>query len=1726
MCGQIKRCASLSVFFIVLLYLGGSPAWAKEFSKHKVQINGIVIDVKGKEPAVPEILEPRVDKGRRKWVVQFTGPIHEEEKAKVEELGCRLLDYLPDFAFLATMDDTAKKAVKKLPYIEGVVRFKPAHKLREKLREKATARPSGEKIRIHLRLDDPANVRDVLAVVQQMEGDVLDVGRDTLRVAVDTTSIAKLAAIEEVSWIDEHFDMQLFNDTTRWVIQTDIPDNTEIWDQKIHGEGQIIGIGDTGLDYDMPWFRDPAGAPIGTGHRKIVGYDTTYGDDYDASTPGHGTHVTDTVAGDRTPVDGLSNANGMAPKARVFIQDLTPGGSNAVYPPDDLGLMFTAAYNVGARFHTNSWGNDDGSYSSFAASADRFLWEHKEFLALFANGNAGPGLSTVGNPATAKNVISVGATYNGSSAENMASFSSNGPTADGRIKPTVTAPGYGIISADSDGLKDSSNNGTLGMSGTSMATPAVAGAAALVRQYFIDGFHPLGIATPINAFTPSAALVKAVVVNSAQNMTGTGTGGPIPATGQGWGRINLANALPFAGEAGRLAVVDEGGGLGTDKNWSRQFLVPGGQPFKVTLVWTDYPGTIGAVKAIVNDLDLAVSTPDGTVLTGNAFTNGESFAGGTPDRLNVEEQVLVQAPVPGIYTVSVTGYNVPYAPQPFALAITGASGVTSRGTISLDRQRYNSSSTLQIQIADRDLNSDPTKVEQVPILVVSTAESSGETVVLTESAPNIAIFSGSIPIAAAPVVPGDGRLQGADGDTITAIYHDANDGSGKSATVTAAAFVDNVPPAISNLAVTGITDTAATITWTTNEPANSVLNYGDTPAMGGVSADKKLATEHSMRLTALLEAATYHVAAKSTDEAGNTAGSSAILFTTLNLPPSLTVTSSEGSTTYQPSTVITGVCTDPSGVSSVTINGTVANYRPSDGYYSLPVALQVGDNGFTVAATDTLGKTTSLTITVTRLQPSDLFVQSVAGPPSAVQGSTITITDTVCNGGPGDATGFSVGFYLSSDQNLSSDDMLIGSRNVASIAAGTCPSGTTRAPIPPTAPGGSLYLIACADYTNRLVETNKNNNTLAGNQITLPNPQLAPPSSINVPAGNTTGSFQVSWSPSNVSGVTYVLEYSKDNGAYTSAYNGTYTWANLTVPASGTYTFRVKAAKTGYTDSAYSATRSCSVTLICGAPASISVPSGNTTGSFQVSWSPSNVSGVTYVLEYSKDNGAYTSAYNGTYTWANLTVPASGTYTFRVKAAKTGYTDSAYSATKSCSVTLICGAPASISVPSGNTTGSFQVSWSPSNVSGVTYVLEYSKDNGAYTSAYKGTYTWANLTVPASGTYTFRVKAAKTGYTDSAYSATKSCSVILICGAPASISVPSGNTTGSFQVSWSPSNVSGVTYVLEYSKDNGAYTSAYNGTYTWANLTVPASGTYTFRVKAAKTGYTDSAYSATKSCSVTLICGAPASISVPSGNTTGSFQVSWSPSNVSGVTYVLEYSKDNGAYTSAYSGTYTWANLTVPASGTYTFRVKAAKTGYTDSAYSATKSCSVTLICGAPASISVPSGNTTGSFQVSWSPSNVSGVTYVLEYSKDNGAYTSAYKGTYTWANLTVPASGTYTFRVKAAKTGYTDSAYSATKSCSVTLICGAPASISVPASSTTGSFQVSWSRSNVSGVTYVLEYSKDNGAYTSAFRGPYTWANLTVPARGTYTFRVKATKTGYADSAWKVSSSIVVNRK
>jgi hypothetical protein len=398
---------------------------------------------------------------------------------------------------------------------------------------------------------------------------------------------------------------------------------------------------------------------------------------------GHGTHVGGTIAGDSPYPEGEHNGNdGMAPAAKLVVQD---GGFEVDdcadmpalgCPTSDLHVVFEQAYIQGARVHQNSWGDNENAevqsvYTDGSQDADEFTWARPDFLLVFSAGNNGPDLEKINGPATAKNVLAVGATRRAYEADTAPDFSSRGPADDGRVKPDVMFPGVQIRSAEGDEDINTDNCDTQGLSGTSMSGPGAAGLAVLARQYFMDGFYPEGVASDTDAFAPSAALLKATLINSAQPMAGVDD--PVPSPVQGWGRVMLDATLYFEGDTSRLFVDDRVIGFADETDDWIQYAVlvaSADEPLQATLVWTDYPSTPMADTHLVNDLDLRLNGPDGE-LWGNALENGESVPGGEPDRINNVEQVILAVPTPGLYTLRILPHAIPMGPQPFALVLRG-----------------------------------------------------------------------------------------------------------------------------------------------------------------------------------------------------------------------------------------------------------------------------------------------------------------------------------------------------------------------------------------------------------------------------------------------------------------------------------------------------------------------------------------------------------------------------------------------------------------------------------------------------------------------------------------------------------------------------------------------------------------------------------------------------------------------------------------------------------------------------------------------------------------------------------------------------------------------------------------------------------------------------------------------------------------------------------------------
>ncbi|RMF28217.1 MAG: hypothetical protein D6759_16280, partial [Chloroflexi bacterium] len=615
----------------------------------------------GEKPNLPQdLVITRVQPGRTAYyLVQFAGPIQPAWKAALRSAGAEILEYVPDFAFKVRMTPWVAEQVRRMDNVVWVGFFHPAYKLSPTLIREGT--------RLYtVRVEPGADVGLVRASIARLGGRVLSGSRTNLRIIADGALLDAIARIPDVAWIENFVFPEPQNEYGAGIILGANTANANGYD----GSTQIVGIADTGLGDGTP-----EGAHRDVPASRIVAIYDWPGTDspfcYDAINDGpqdvdsgHGTHTTGSILSDGGP---NGEGKGTAPAARLVFQAvedyadmygycafLYEDGYYLLGLPDDLRDLYQQAYDAGARIHSNSWGSSvAGEYTDDAANTDDFMWTHPDMLITFSAGNSGTDANgdgvvdedSMGSPATAKNVLSVGAsendrqghyecdanltyTVNGEScqskggmndvvtygeawpddfpadplasdpaagnAEQMAAFSSRGPTDDGRIKPDVVAPGTYVLSGYSDMYQqgyDSSPNPQNGqwqydgwgfpldqyykyMGGTSMSNPLVAGAAAVVRDFYEKAYN----------HSASAALVKATLINSAEDLLDENNDGvndnayPIPNNHEGWGRVNVANATD-----GTAQFVDETTGLQTGGVATYQYDIgTGGNPFKVT----------------------------------------------------------------------------------------------------------------------------------------------------------------------------------------------------------------------------------------------------------------------------------------------------------------------------------------------------------------------------------------------------------------------------------------------------------------------------------------------------------------------------------------------------------------------------------------------------------------------------------------------------------------------------------------------------------------------------------------------------------------------------------------------------------------------------------------------------------------------------------------------------------------------------------------------------------------------------------------------------------------------------------------------------------------------------------------------------------------------------------------------------------------------------------------
>ena len=645
-------------------------------------------------------------RGKIPWLVQFRDAVRETGKSELKKAGAELKGYIPENAFLVEATPQAIAKIAALPEVTWVGEYRPDYKRAKAVRTMMAEAPD-ETRECKVFLFHPEDVERIGNEIAGLPGAAL-IGKGTaadrgvIRVRLSSSAVEALTGWGEVEWVEPHLEPQLWNNVA---VQSGKMNVSNVWTELgLTGAGQTIAVCDTGLDTGN----------LGTLHRDFTNRVTPFAWSGGAYAPGgnwsdthgHGTHVAGSLVGNGTMSTGF--CRGVAYEADLIVQGT---GAYLGGIPDDLNILLAQAFTNGARIHSDSWGyNDYGGYSWASRCLDMFVWSNKTMLVLVSAGNSGidsdgngiVDLSSVGSPGTSKNCLTLGAaesfrTSGGYSArvwssgnwaskftaepvksdlisspdspQGIAAFSSRGPCSDGRVKPDLVAPGTDILSSRSRVAPNAgwgafaANTNYMFYGGTSMATPLTAGAAALTRQW---------LATVRGMPDPSAALVKALLINGARNMApgqyGTGAAQEIPFSRPnmvaGWGHVDLYPTLQPA--ANRYLDLHDTNSLATGETnvFTMAIDLPVTNKVILTLAYSDYWASLAADRQLVNDLDLTVRKPGGQILYANGLTN--------VDVLNNVEMIEFAPDETGDYEIRVAGRSVPEGGrQDYALVVRG-----------------------------------------------------------------------------------------------------------------------------------------------------------------------------------------------------------------------------------------------------------------------------------------------------------------------------------------------------------------------------------------------------------------------------------------------------------------------------------------------------------------------------------------------------------------------------------------------------------------------------------------------------------------------------------------------------------------------------------------------------------------------------------------------------------------------------------------------------------------------------------------------------------------------------------------------------------------------------------------------------------------------------------------------------------------------------------------------
>lgn len=581
--------------------------------------------------------------GRVHVLIQLDGVPTAERRAALIEEGVKLLSYIPNRAWFASIPADRAAEVAQLAGIRAVCEVLPQDKLARSIRQtgiNAYSTTATGQAKLTARLFEDAALDVGVAAIEDLGGQIVtrDSAENSLIFHLPISAVYALATYDGIKWIDQHYASVDLNDGVRFAINADA---VQAPSYALAGSGVIIG----------QW---ESKHPDGT-HIDLVDRITNQDDGW--AVGDHATQVAGTMIGDGSLLADR-RYRGLAPAATIVSFHSWDNVS-------DLRRQYKEAielYNI--DLVNNSWGKVEWHvYKDYAAVMDGIVRGSlgKPVSIVWAVGNEG-GWATVLCTAVGKNVVTVGATN--SDDNSLWAWSNKGPTDDGRLKPDVVAPGCEIRNGGSI-WSTLPGNRYGGACGTSLAAPSVSGTMALILEDWRathDG-------------DPLPSTIKGILIHTATDL-----GEPGPDYCFGYGLIDAKRCVDLVRyDAIEDVIVEDAIGRQGEIDLHTVEVAQGETELKISLVWDDYPADPLAAHALVNDLDLVVTGPDGRRYYPwhlDPYAPEAAAERVQADHTNNLEQVCVEQPAEGTWLIAVWGTSVPQYHQTYSL-LTTRGGYTS-----------------------------------------------------------------------------------------------------------------------------------------------------------------------------------------------------------------------------------------------------------------------------------------------------------------------------------------------------------------------------------------------------------------------------------------------------------------------------------------------------------------------------------------------------------------------------------------------------------------------------------------------------------------------------------------------------------------------------------------------------------------------------------------------------------------------------------------------------------------------------------------------------------------------------------------------------------------------------------------------------------------------------------------------------------------------------------------